>query len=283
MAGLGASWWLAGQLLAPAPFTSDVVPKGLGAVPFTVQDSQQRSVRGWRVPADGPADAPEVGVVVLLHGIRGNRNGMVARARFLAKAGYASVLIDLHAHGESDGSKITLGDQERFSAEAAVRFARDSYPGLPVALIGVSLGGAAAALASPLGVDAVVLESVYPDIESAILHRVKARLGPFSALPSRLLLAQVGPRLGIPRSSLRPIDRVAGIGCPILIASGAEDLHTPATETRRLFEAAADPKELWLVPSAGHVDLHAAAASEYEARILTFLSDGAPPPSARVR
>lgn len=274
-AGLAASWWMAGQLMAPAPFKSALVPGGLpdelAAISFAVQDERDRSVRGWRIPAD--TASPALGVVVLMHGIRGNRNGMVSRARFLAEAGYATILIDLHAHGESEGERITMGDQERFSARAAVRFARSTYPAQPLAVIGVSLGGAAAALASPLGVDAMVLESVFPDIESAIEHRVAAKLGPLSALPSWLLLAQLEPRLGVPRSSLRPIDRVAEVGCPLLIASGAKDPHTPASETQRLYEAAVLPKQLWLVADAAHVDLHGAATGDYEARILTFLAD----------
>lgn len=267
---------MAGQLSAPAPFTSVLLPDGLGAVPFAVEDERGRSVLGWQVPA--ASDAPR-GVVVLLHGVRGNRTTMVRRARFLAEAGYASVIIDLHAHGESDGERITMGDQERFSAQAAVRYARDAFPTLPVAVIGVSLGGAAAALASPLGVDAMVLESVYPDIESAIKHRVSAKLGAFGALPSWLLLAQIEPRLGVARGSLRPVDRVGQVDCPLMLISGAVDPHTPAAEAERLFEAAAEPKELWLVPGAAHVDLHAAAEPEYETRVLAFLEQAMPLPA----
>ncbi len=270
---------MAGKLTAPVSYTTVVLPEGLGAVPMSVEDDQGRKLLGWDVPAAGTyADSP-LGVVVLLHGIRGHRAVMVPRARFLAKAGYASVLLDLQGHGESGGERITLGDQERYSAAAAVRHARASYPTLPVALIGVSLGGVAAALASPLGVDAMVLESVYPDIESAIEHRVAARLGPLAAIPAALLLAQVEPRLGIERSALRPVDRIAYVDAPLMVLSGANDPHTPAEETERLFAAARDPKELWLVPDAQHVDLHRAAGPEYERRILAFLNHSMPLPA----
>jgi len=39
-----------------------------------------------------------------------------------------------------------------------------------------------------------------------------------------------------------------------------------------LFERARAPKQLWLVPNAGHVDLHRAAREEYEKRVLAFLA-----------
>ncbi len=268
---LTASWWVAGRLTAPRSHGDIALPGGLDVEPFTMTDARGRGSAGWDVipaTAAGPR-----GVVVLLHGLYGDRRAMVGRARFLAAAGYASVLVDLHAHGEADGDRITLGHEERYTAEAAVAHARKRFPSLPVAVIGVSLGGAATALAAPLGVDAVVLESVFPDIESAIRHRVRARLGPLAAWPSWLLLAQVGPRLGVRRDQLRPVDRLGSLHCPLFIAAGAEDPHTPPAETRRLFAAAPGPKQLWLVEGAAHVDLHGAATAEYETRLLAFLDD----------
>lgn len=279
-AGLWASWWMAGELSAPAPFTGAAPPEGLDAMPFAVTDVEGRSVRGWQVPAVSSDLGGARGVIVLLHGIRGNRTTMVRRARFLAQARYGAVLVDLHAHGESDGERITLGDQERHSAEAAVLHARATFPSLPIAVIGVSLGGVAAVLASPLGVDALVLESVYPDIDSAIEHRVEARLGALGAVPAWLLLAQIGPRLGVDRAELRPVERVGDVGCPLFVISGAEDPHTPPAEAQRLFAAALEPKGFWLVEGAAHVDLHAAAPVEYERRVLAFLEASLSPPAS---
>jgi uncharacterized protein len=37
-----------------------------------------------------------------------------------------------------------------------------------------------------------------------------------------------------------------------------------------MFDAASDPKELWVVNGAKHVDVHAAAKEEYERRVLGF-------------
>ena len=50
------------------------------------------------------------------------------------------------------------------------------------------------------------------------------------------------------------------------------DERTPQGETRALFDAAPDPKHLWIVPGATHRDLHRQAGAEYEARVLTFLA-----------
>ena len=134
------------------------------------------------------------------------------------------------------------------------------------------MGGASALLASPMDIDALVLESVYPHIEAAVKNRVSARLGPLADLPVALLMWQLGPRLGIDANELRPIDAVPTVGCPILIASGANDLHTTATETRLMFSRAREPKELWMVPDLGHDDLFEGAGEKYREHVFRFLN-----------
>src|SRR4051812_2081814 len=117
----------------------------------------------------------------------------------------------------------------------------------------------------------MVLESVYPTIDDAVRDRVAIRMGALSTLASPLLLWQIGPRLGISRSDLRPIDKVADVECPLLIMSGDQDQHTPLAETRRLFEVAAEPKSLQVFAGAAHVDLLSADPARYEAIVVDFL------------
>jgi fermentation-respiration switch protein FrsA (DUF1100 family) len=58
------------------------------------------------------------------------------------------------------------------------------------------------------------------------------------------------------------------------VAFGAVGRHTRIAETRRLFDAArGDPKSLWIVPGAAHVDLHAFVPLEYERRVGGFVQD----------
>jgi alpha-beta hydrolase superfamily lysophospholipase len=189
----------------------------------------------------------------------------------LRELGYSTVMIDLQAHGESPGKQITVGHMERHDVRAAVQYARRQHPGEPIGVIGVSLGGAAALLASPLNINALVVESVYPNIRDAIHNRVSARLGPLSSIPSTLLLLQLEPRLGVSANELRPIDHIPNVACPVFVLSGRTDSHTTAAETQQLFAAATEPKSLWLVDGAAHVDLFHAAPNQYRHRVSEFL------------
>jgi uncharacterized protein len=267
LAGLVISWFVAGALIAPAPGIVGEPPSDLPVTAFAVESDSGATIQGWHVQAENSR-----GVVVLLHGIRGSRVGMLTRARFLYELGYSSVLIDLQAHGESRGEYITAGHLEQHDARAAVEYARREHPNEPIGLIGVSLGGAAALLASPLNIDAMVVESVYTDIGDAIHNRVAARLGALADIPSALLRMQLSPRLGISPSQLRPIDHIADVGCPVFIVSGMEDLHTTKSDTEALFERAIEPKELWLMQGAAHVDLLEYSTEDYEQRIADFFN-----------
>jgi uncharacterized protein len=214
---------------------------------------------------------PGAGAVLLLHGVRADRRAMLARARFLQQAGYAVMLLDLPSHGESSGGRITFGWREADGVKAAMAWLRSTLPGEKIGVIGVSLG-AAALVFSGQHPDAAVLESMYPTITEAVEDRLQARLGQAGRAAAPLLLWQLPIRLGIGAGQLEPVAGMGSFATPVLIASGSADQHTTEAETRRIFQAAREPKQLWLAKGAAHVDLHAHGAAEYEKVVGAFLA-----------
>lgn len=261
---IGTSWFVAGALVAPANHPVGPPPNGLQVESHAVRSGSGSTLAAWFAPCDGAT-----ATVILLHPIRGDRRAMLGRAELLHDAGYATLLVDLQGHGESPGKNITAGFRERLDVVATVDFARTKNPDHKIGIVGWSLGGAAALLASPLDIDAMVLESVYPTITEAVHNRVSMRLGPLSSVVAPALLVQLKPRLGFSPSQLRPIDHIDTVGCPVLIASGNCDLHTTLAETRRLYEAAPEPKRLVIFDGASHRDLLAYDRDEY-LEILEF-------------
>jgi len=213
---------------------------------------------------------------VLLHGVHANRLAMLRRARLFHAEGFAVLLFDFQAHGESSGTRITFGHREGQDAAAAIAYLRARLPNERVGAIGSSLGGAAALLApAPLDVDALVLESVYPDIGSAIENRISAVLGPGAGVVASPVAALfkllLPPFLGVSAADLRPIDRVATVRAPLLLAAGTRDDRTTVAEVRAMFARANEPKRLWLVEGAGHVDLEGFSPAEYRSHVLAFM------------
>jgi fermentation-respiration switch protein FrsA (DUF1100 family) len=259
------------RLTAPARAAVGRAPADLHAETVVIPSTSGAILSGWFVPG-----RPNGGAVVLLHGIRSNRLSMIRRARLLKEQGYSVLLFDFQSHGESTGERITFGALEALDARSAVEFVRRRLPEERVGAIGTSLGGAAAVLGpSSLPVDALVLEAMYPDIQSALTNRLRAALGEVASAVAVPLLVPLFESLarvaGVHQDQLRPIDRIGEITAPVLIASGARDNRTTVAETRGLFARAREPKSLWIVPAAGHVDLEAFSPDEYRRHVLPFL------------
>lgn len=264
-AGALAAWLVGGAIIAPAMRTVPR-PPDLDVTDLLIP-SGDHAVAAWQIDVGGTSP-----VVLLVHGIRGNRLDMVRRARWLVAKKYSVVMIDLQAHGETPGRAITFGWRESRDVRAAIDWIRRTLPARRVALIGTSLGGASAVLGpQPLGVDALVLEEVYPRVTDAVEDRIRMRLGPLAPVVAPLLLAQLGVRLGITPKQLEPIGSIARVGAPVLIAGGSRDEHTTEAETRGFFAAASQPKHLWIVEGARHEDLFAFDPAAYEAHVLPFL------------
>jgi alpha-beta hydrolase superfamily lysophospholipase len=260
---------LAGEVLTrPAARGVGMPPPGFDATTVRIPLPPSDHVAGWMAKG-----VPGAGAVLLLHGVRADRTQMLDRARALHALGFSVLLIDLPAHGESPGARITFGAREGAGVLAALSFLRGHLPGERVGVVGVSLGAASLVLARPRPApDAVVLESMYPTMHEAVANRLAMRLGRAGAAMAPLLLWQMPLRLDVGAAQLRPIDAIAQLGAPVLLASGTHDVHTTWPETERLFEAAVAPKELWAVQGAAHRDLHAHDAQAYEARVFPFLA-----------
>ena len=271
-----AVWIVGGRLVAPANRTVGLPPEDFPCESITIESESGSKLAAWYVP-----DSASTATVILLHPVRSDRRSMLDRARFLAKQGYDVLLIDMQAHGESPGEHITSGHREKLDVAAAVDFVKGRHPDHRIGIDGWSLGGAATLLAVPLGVDAIVLESVYPTISEAVYDRVEIRLGPLKHLVAPALLCQLKPRLGIAPSDLRPIDFVSRVGCPLLVLAGDADVHTPLEETQRMFAEAEEPKRLVVFENAAHEDLMAFDQKLYETEVGGFfeayLKDGSEP------
>lgn len=267
VAGIGiAGSYVAGSwLIRPAHRTLE--PPDLPAATVSFRSADGLAVRGWAVRG-----RPGRGVVLLLHGLREDRSAMLGRARLFVAAGRGVLAIDLPAHGESDGERITFGRREAVAVEAAMAWLAREMPGERIGVVGVSLGAAALVFAHPDPKPAaIVVESLYPTIEEAVDNRLALHLGPAGPWLAPLLLVQLPWRLDLTASDLRPIDALAALDVPVLVVSGSADRHTTVDETRRLFAAAREPKALWIVDGAAHVDLYRFAPETYGNVVDGFL------------
>jgi fermentation-respiration switch protein FrsA (DUF1100 family) len=269
--GVAGLWGVGYALSRPTLARIGAAPADLRAEVVRIPRRDGAPIVGWLTRG-----VPGQGAVLLLHSLRNNRSYMLTRARFLHHAGYTVLLVDLPAHGESAGDRITFGARESACARAALAYLRGVAPAERIGALGASLGGASLLLGAgepaANGADALVLEAVYPTVEEAIADRLRIRFGMLGPPLTPLLTWQLRPQIGVSAEALRPIDHIGRLRVPLLLIAGEADRHTTLAESERLFATAPEPKTLWVVPHAPHGDLYASAGAAYEREVLAFFA-----------
>lgn len=260
--------WPEVQPLVPDRPGAPADPGDLGleyeSVRFTTDDGVTLS--GWFIPA-----ARETSMaVVLMHGYSGHRLPELAGFVPWLRQEYHVLQFDFRGHGASGAGAVTMGSRERGDVSAAVRFLRSRGIG-PIALFGVSMGAAAAILAAPeLPVAAVVADAPYAHTAHPIANRMREHGWPLPRLGSAAVVALAGVRAG---TLLRdPIDAVARVAPrALLIIVSQADRLIRMREGLALFEAAGEPRELYLVAGAAHGDAYITDPDTYRSRVMSFL------------
>ncbi len=249
---------------------------GIGPTPvqlgYAYQDVAFRdraglTLRGWWIPGTRHE------TVVMVHGWTSSRREPMSKAGYLLDAGYNVLVFDLRGHGQSDGNYTTLGFTESDDVAAAVAFARSRDPG-PIALLGYSMGGALAIEtgARDAEVSAVIEDSGFGSLDN-VFRAGFQRVTDLPAVPFGLPLVAIGQvDLGIQLGAVRPVVDAARLHKPLLAIVGTADKVVPPSEGFDLFRAAPGPKQLLVVPGAGHVDGYKVHKALYEQTVLSFLA-----------
>lgn len=242
-------------------------------VRFTTNDGVTLS--GWLVPAGRDTRA----AVVLMHGFSWHRLPWLAGFVPWLQRRYNVLQFDFRGHGGSDDALITLGTLEQRDVAAAVHFLAGRGFG-PIALMGISMGGSVAIMSAPdLPVAAVVADAAYADLHDPISNRMRESGYPLVGLGARLVVGAASLRARVRlRSPIHRVGQIAPRGL-LLIAPDQDRLVSPE-QSQRMFRAAGEPKELFVVKGAAHAEAHTTAPEAYERRVLDFLArhlDGVPP------
>jgi dipeptidyl aminopeptidase/acylaminoacyl peptidase len=234
-------------------------------VRFTTDDGVTLS--GWLIPAGRETRA----AVVLMHGFSWHRLPWLAGFVPWLQRRYHVLQFDFRGHGGSDDALISLGTLEQRDVAAAVHFLAGRGLG-PIALMGISMGGSVAIMAAPdLPVAAVVADAAYADLTDPISNRMREIGYPFAGLGARLVVAAASLRARVHlRSPIHCVAHIAPRG--LLLISPGEDRLVSPHQSQRMFRAAGEPKELFVVPGAAHAEAHATAPGAYERRVLDFLA-----------
>jgi dipeptidyl aminopeptidase/acylaminoacyl peptidase len=258
---LGSRTW------APAEVRGGTAALDIPHEHLAVRTADGLRLLAWYLPGERPA------VVVVSGGNRGRIEDVLGIAAALQRAGLHVVVHGWRGTPGCDPAPHTFGVHERGDLSAVLDATELRTGGLPIGVLGFSLGGAVAidAAGGDQRIRAVCADSAFDDPQTVLGEGVRRVLhipGPLLTAPVAALLAR---RTGARLADFRPLRSVGRIAPrPLLLIHGEDDVSVAAEHSRRLHRAAGAQANLWVLPGVGHANAYVASREEYVRRVAGF-------------
>lgn len=224
-------------------------------IPVMAASGKVEKIHGWWIPAA----KPNAKVLLYLHGNGVNIGANAAHAERFHRMGFAVLIIDYRGYGLSEGS---FPNETSVYLDAATAWdylvkQRQIQPS-DIFIYGHSLGGAIAinlAVQQPKAAGLIV-DSSFSSIQNVVNLRSQFKLFPVSFILNQ---------------RFDSISKVESLRIPVLFIHGTDDFVVPHSMSKQLYAAAPEPKQILIVPNAGHNDVAEVAGWQYFQTVQKFV------------
>jgi hypothetical protein len=233
--------------------------------------NQGLRLRAWLnpcVPTTRPA-------AVVVHGVGDSLESYLEVGQALRRRGHTVLLLDLRAHGGSQGRYTTLGARERDDVRAALAHLEQRHlAGNGHVLLGASMGAVAVlrAAAGRLDVRAVVAEAPFDSYRESVAHHARLLYGLPRWVPWIPIAIGIAEwRAGFDADEVDAVAAASQLRAPLLAICDGLDPRMPEPVVRRVYDAHPGPKRFWLCPGVDHVG--ASLHPDYWRELVAFLQE----------
>ncbi len=231
--------------------------------------SDDLTLRGWFFPSQDP-NAPAI--LYAPATARDQRSGL-SLVKPLHEAGYQVLLFSYRGHGNSDGDRFgfTYGAEESKDVDAAVAYL--STKGISqIGAIGHSAGAVSVILSAARNpaLNAVVAAAPFPSMED-IWYTNRPWFFPKDLFEFTFKLIEA--RKNFSREEIRTQEVIGQIAPrPLLMVHSLADRRITTKQANALFDAAGEPKCLWLVEDASHAEVRSVVLDAQVQNIIAFFN-----------
>jgi alpha-beta hydrolase superfamily lysophospholipase len=240
---------------------------------ITFKTKNNLAIEAWYSKADSTAR----GTVILFHGLAANKGMVISEAADFRYQGYNVLMVDLRAHGNSEGHTTTLGITEIEEVKLAYDHVQAKGE-KNIFLWGASMGAVVITRAlykyelKPAG---IILEMPFGSLQSHL--QARARVIGFQGFPERPFGFFVSWWMGVERGfsgqKHRTTTYVKQITCPVLVQWGAKDQYVLKGEIGGVFAAiASKDKKMVIYENAGHESLLRNDPAKWRKEVEGFLN-----------
>lgn len=228
-------------------------------------------------PAAGASDIRKA--VICFHGYTGEGlSNHIAIADYFLKHGYAMLLPDARAHGESEGEYIGFGCLDRQDALGWIKWLiQECGEDVEIMLHGTSMGGATVLMASgldlPDSVRGIVADCGFTSPKEVFTHVLNHmyHLPAFPAIQGADLMNRRFAGYGMDECNAKYEVEKAKV--PILFIHGSADTFVPCSMCHEIYRHCSSPKRKLIVEGAAHAESYYKDMKAYEQALDEFAED----------
>lgn len=204
------------------------------------------------------AGIPSDKCIIFHHGFTSKAMDNMTHAKFFHELGYEVLLLDLRAHGASEGKYVGFGVLDRYDTQEWLKWCSDRFgPGMKYVLHGTSMGATTVLMSLGLSyvqehVSAVIADCAFTSAEEIFSHVMKKNYHlpsfPFMEIGDVYSQILAGYKFG----DYSTIEALKGNRVPVLFIHGELDKFVPTWMSDENYKAATCKKKLLIVKNAGH-------------------------------
>ncbi len=214
--------------------------------------------------------------VICFHGYTGEGlSNYASFADYFLKHGYAMLMPDARAHGESEGEYVGFGCLDRKDALVWIDWMiQECGEDIQIMLHGTSMGGATVLMTSglklPLNVKGIVSDCGFTSPKEVFTHVLNNmyHLPAFPAIQGADLLNKKFAGYGMDECNAR--NEVQKAEVPILFIHGSADTFVPCSMCDEIYDNCRSPKRKLIVEGAAHAESYYKETERYEKELDTF-------------
>lgn len=244
---------------------------------FAITTEDSLTLKGWYIPAR----EKEAYTLLLIHDFNESKITLLDVAKGFYDRGFNLCLVDLRAHGESEGEKSTLGFLEARDINTILDSLEKKIKLSGLAVLGMGMGAAIAIKSASMDtskrIKVIVLQSTFNNLPKYIELYSEDKWGLISKVFYSVMLRQLQYQLGYNLENMNITKMAKKIDRPMLFIVGNKDEVIPYKYSREVYDSSSSfKKDFWLVNGATHYTIKEIAEEEYFNKISVFVISSMP-------
>lgn len=213
--------------------------------------------------------------IVLVHGFSTNHEYMINRGYKFYNMGFNVLLVDLRAHGNSEGKYITMGIKDCHDIVRWCNYITKKEHAKSIGLFGISMGAATVMMASNLDLPRTTKYVIEDCGYTSVWEELKYQLNNIFHLPAFpfLTIANMFAKrvAGFDFKEISSTKSLSKTPLPVLMIHGTNDTFVPYYMLDKNYKACNSTKEKFIVKDANHTEAEDLDYDNYWKTIKEFV------------